>query len=816
MRTIVSLPFILLFFSQLVFSSHYTVSGYISNAGSGESLINASLYDKFSTKGCVSNSFGFYSITLPAGNVELSYSYVGLNTQIHQFNLIGDTLLNIKLAENTALNEIIVRGQSKGLDVKSTQMSAINIPVSQVKNVPGFLGESDILKVMQLMPGVKAGNEGSAGMYVRGGGPEENLLLLDGVPIYNVNHLFGFFSIFNTDAIKDVTLYKGSFPARFGGRLSSVVDVRMNDGNDQQIHGVYSIGLISSKFNLEGPIIKSKTTFNVSGRRTYADILALPLIAYMAYENNGGDKNTLLGYYFYDFNAKLSHKFSERNKLSFSFYTGDDIIYGNMQQYVADYGSWYKETGRLNLDWNWGNMVSALRWNHVVNNKLFMNATASVTKYRFNMIIGTQMEKKYFNPDSILLRNTEIGFKSSIIDYAAKVDFDWAPNPDHDVKFGFNYINHLFKPGVNVLQEYNISNSTGLSLDTTYGDRNVTAHEMSVYIEDDYALSKAIKINAGIHYSVFYVDGKVYNNLPSPRLSARYLINNSLSVKTAYSSMNQYVHLLSNSNVSLPTDLWVPVTKRIPPMKSQQFAAGVFYNYKNLIDFSIEAYYKTLNDLVEYKDGAGFLGGDSNSWEDKVSLGRGVAYGIELMAQKTVGNTTGWISYTWSRSLRLFNRPDMEINDGLWFPAKYDRPHSFSLVAMHKFNKKIDVSANWIISSGQCGSLALHTFNGESVPADASEPYQQKYVYLESRNNYRFEPYHRLDFSVNFHKQKKHGVRTWNVSIYNVYNKLNPFFVRQKMEFVRHDEQLYERYKIVFEKVSIFPIIPSISYIYKF
>lgn len=813
MRKLIISFLMILVLGQALMAQRYTISGYVRATNGGESLINASVFDIQSGKGCVSNTYGFYSITLPAGAVELRFTYVGLNAEVHKFSLSKDTVLNVQLTDNVSLSEILVVGERKGLDVKSSQMSAINIPIAQLKNIPSLLGESDIIKAMQLMPGVKAGNEGAAGMHVRGGGPDENLLLLDGVPIYNVNHMMGFFSVFNTDAIKDVTLYKGSFPARFGGRLSSIVDVRMKDGNDKALHGNVSIGLISSKFNLEGPLLNGKTTFNVSGRRTYADILAAPVIAIAAkIENAKGNA----GYYFYDFNAKISHKFSDKDKLFLSFYSGDDVIKFNAEDNNS-YGEWYKVIDRSKLDWKWGNVVSALRWNHVISNKLFMNTTASLTKYRFNMSVESGFDRYYFEQDSTINANTKIGFNSEIMDYSAKVVFDWMPNPNHDIKFGVNYINHSFKPGVNVLQELTITNAKPLSNDTIYGDMRVGSHEMSAYIEDDFTLSKRIKINAGLHYSVYFTDGKIYNALPSPRLSARYLVDEQLSFKAAYASMNQYVHLLSNSNISLPTDLWVPVTKRIPPMQSHQYSAGAFYNFKNIIDFSVEAYYKTMDNLIEYKDGASFLGGASELWEDKVHIGRGLSYGIELMAQKTVGKTTGWVSYTWSRALRIFDKADNEINSGKWFPAKYDRPHSFTVVGMHKFSDKFDISANWIISSGQVGSLALQRFDGGAIPPynDYNKKFtMHNYSYLESRNNYRFDAYHRLDVGMNFHKQKKNGVRTWNISVFNVYNKLNPFIVRQKT--IHPDPVNKYKYTLVLEKVSIFPIIPSVSYSYKF
>lgn len=813
------LYFIILFLFYITgfgFCQNFTISGYVTLNKSGETLINSTVLDKKTGSGTVSNSYGFYSLTLPKGEVELNYSYVGLTAEKLNFILVRDTVININLSEKTDLSEVTVVGSRKGLDIKSAQMSAINIPISQIKNIPSLLGETDVIKALQLLPGVKSGTEGSAGMYVRGGGSDENLLILDGVPVYNVNHLLGFFSVFNADAIKDVTLYKGNFPARFGGRLSSVVDIRMNDGNDKEIHGNVSVGLISSKINIEGPIIKEKTTFNFSARRTYADILALPFMGKYAASQNGGMGGTSFGYYFYDLNGKISHKISDNDRLYLSAYLGNDVIYGDMQQYRFDYGDAGVETGRLNMDWNWGNLITALRWNHIVSNKLFMNTTASFTRYRFDMIKGTEVTTEKLTPAATTVNQRTVGFKSGINDYAAKVDFDWSPSPKHSVKFGANYTFHTFRPGVSVLQQ-TTKDSIVQQMDTTYGDDNIDSHEISAYFEDNISLNRIFELNLGLHYSTFYVQNRLYNFWPQPRIGLRALINDQLSIKAAFAAMSQYVHLLSNSNISLPTDLWVPVTKRIPPMQSIQYSAGVFYNFRNIIDFSVEGYYKSMNNLIEYKDGASFLGSNTG-WEDKVNIGRGWAYGIEFLAQKTVGKTTGWVGYTWSRTERLFDRPGQKINNGEIFPAKYDRPHSISLVMMHKFNEKIDISGTWVYSSGNKGTLALQYFDGNLLPQQSNwnKEVDMNLPYISSRNNYTLKANHRLDVGVNFHKKKKYGVRTWNVSIYNVYNHLNPFLVTITDDTFYNFETDSSVHKKNLTQVALFPIIPSVSYSYKF
>lgn len=807
-------------------AQYYTISGYITDEKSGETLINASIYDINSRKGTVANVYGFYSLTLPKGQIELQYSYVGYATQVRKLDLQKDTVINIRFKSSIDLQEITVIGRQRITGVQSAQMSAVEVPISQIKTVPTLFGEADLVKALQLLPGVQSGSEGSTGMYVRGGGPDENLFLLDGIPVYNVNHMAGFFSVFNPDAVKNVTLYKGSFPARFGGRLSSVIDVRMNDGNDKEIHGNVSVGIISSKINIEGPIIKEKTTFNISARRTYSDLLLQPILMFAADEafDENDDGSMSAGYYFYDLNAKINHKFSNNNRLYFSLYMGDDIIYTdfrNKYSNVYDYEDQirYEFSNRMNLKWNWGNIVTSVRWNHMINNKLFMNATAAYTRYRFDMGVGTKMKSTTTYTDSIKKESSEVfmGYQSGIEDYTFKADYDYAPHPNHDVKFGLNYTYHTFRPGVSVARIDIKESGQTLAVDTMIGDKNVYSHETMFYAEDNISIGYALKANLGLHYSFFNVQKETYHSL-QPRLGLRLLANDNLSFKAGYAAMSQNVHLLSNSYVSLPTDLWVPVTKRIKPMRSHQYSVGAFYNLNDIVDLSVEGYYKSMHNLIEYKDGATFLG-SSTGWEDKVVMGDGWAYGVEFLAQKSIGKTTGWIGYTWAKSERLFNRPGQELNYGKVFPAKYDRRHDVSLVVSHKFSDRFDLSGTWVFSTGNTGTLALQQYAAGTIP-DTYNYFSQPNItgeqnYISGRNNFRFNPYHRMDIGMNFHKKKKHGTRTWNISIYNTYNNNNPFLVFPKEDDYYNPitNQWVTKKSLV--QYSIFPIIPSISYSYK-
>ncbi len=807
-------------------AQYYTISGYITDEKSGETLINASIYDINSRKGTVANVYGFYSLTLPKGQIDLQYSYVGYTTQARKLDLQKDTVINIRFKSSIDLQEITVIGRQRITGVQSAQMSAVEVPISQIKTVPTLFGEADLVKALQLLPGVQSGSEGSTGMYVRGGGPDENLFLLDGIPVYNVNHMAGFFSVFNPDAVKNVTLYKGSFPARFGGRLSSVIDVRMNDGNDKEIHGNVSVGIISSKINIEGPIIKEKTTFNISARRTYSDLLLQPVLMLAADEafDENDDGSMSAGYYFYDLNAKINHKFSNNDRLYFSLYMGDDIIYTDFRNkysnvYDDENQIRYELSNRMNLKWNWGNIVTSVRWNHMINNKLFMNATAAYTRYRFDMGVGTKMKSTTTYTDSIKKESSEVfmGYQSGIEDYTLKADFDYAPHPNHDVKFGVNYTNHAFRPGVSVARvDIKLSGET-LSVDTMIGDKNVYSHETMFYAEDNISIGYALKANLGLHYSFFNVQKETYHSL-QPRLGLRLLANDNLSFKAGYAAMSQNVHLLSNSYVSLPTDLWVPVTKRIKPMRSHQYSVGAIYNLNDVVDLSVEGYYKSMHNLIEYKDGATFLG-SSTGWEDKVVMGDGWAYGVELLAQKSIGKTTGWIGYTWAKSERLFNRPGQELNYGKVFPAKYDRRHDVSFVVSHKFSDQFDLSGTWVFSTGNTGTLALQQYAAGTIP-DTYNYFSQPNItgeqnYISGRNNFRFNSYHRMDIGMNFHKKKKYGTRTWNISIYNAYNNNNPFLVypKEDQDYNPITNQYVTKKSLV--QVSIFPIIPSISYSYK-
>lgn len=792
------------FISFITLFSHaqkYTVSGYISDEASGERLINASVYDQETKKGTITNMYGFYSLAHTAGKSAIVISYLGYTPQIFNLNLSKDTVINISLSvNNDEINEVTVIG-NRNNKVEQTQMSVVELPVQKLKSVPVILGESDVLKVMQLLPGVKGGTEGTSGIYVRGGGPDQNLFLLDGVPVYNASHLLGFFSVFNPDAIKTTKIYKGGFPARFGGRLSSVVDISMKDGNMKKLQGEFSVGLISSKLSLEGPIIKDKTSFIISARRTYIDLIAMPFLA--IYNKSQTNEKTIAGAYFYDYNLKLNHIFSERSRLYFSGYLGKDKGYGG---YVgAERNNSDKSSSQL-LSIGWGNRIASLRWNYLFNKKLFCNTTATYSKYVFDVTSDTKEE------------NSKTGSKwedfyryySGIEDWSAKADFDFFPASGHDVKFGANYTNHHFTPGVTQKKIEDIEIDLSEVLDTAYGNRDIYANELAVYVEDNVSIGSSLKIDAGVHLSAFNVQGVNYLRL-QPRLSLRYKASDNCSVKASYSRMAQHVHLLTTSGISMPTDLWLPVTKEFEPPISDQVATGIFVNLPKDLTFSLEGYYKRMQNLIEYKEGASFTG-SATDWESKVEKGRGWSYGAEVMLEKNVGKTTGWIAYTLSWSNRQFDN----LNFGRVFPAKYDTRHDVSVVVTHQFNKKFDMGVTWVYNTGNAVTLAVMKYPQGNIPGvnNYSESFSSSgYNTINDyhhRNNYRMPPYHRLDVGVNFHKQKKHGIRTWSISAYNVYNRQNPFFLQWKEVTENHQS------KMKLSQYSLFPIIPSVSYSYKF
>lgn len=818
----------------VAFAQRHTINGYVSDAESGERLIGATVYDTVSHIGTVTNTAGFYSLTVPEGAHYIQASYVGYKpSALVTIMLTQDEMMNLNLVANTRLEEVEVIGNQSISGPQSVQMSAIEVPIQQIKSIPMIAGEVDILKALQLLPGVQSGSEGGAGLYVRGGGPDENLMLLDGVPLYNVNHLMGFFSVFNADAVKNVTLYKGNFPAQYGGRLSSIVDVRQNDGNAESYHGNLTIGLLSAKFNVEGPIPHKKdstgsTTFNISARRTYFDVLSTPI---MSAVTAGFGEPIAAGAYFYDINAKLSHTFADNNnKLSASFYMGDDVVYMNSSSRDRGGEGSYRE--RMSMRLGWGNLLAAVNWEHRYNARLFSETQVAYTRYRYRVKESMKEQAKIEGAQFIF--DQSMSYSSSMQDAMAQTNFDWTPVHNNTLHFGASYAYHQFRPEVSSMYIFSNNKDAAMMVDTTLTDGTLHGHEAAIYVEDSWSPWSWLKFNIGMRASLYSIDGKIYPSW-EPRASVRAILYKDLALKASYSYTTQYIHLLSNNAISLPTDLWVPVTKNIAPMRSMIVAGGLSYNILNQVEASVEGYYKRSTNLLEYKDGASFFG-STTSWQDKVAMGDGWSYGVELLLQRKVGPVTGWIGYTWSRTTRQFDREGQMINYGRPFHAKYDREHDLSITLQYQINKRIDIAGTFVYGTGTRATLANQKYydpeNGVTIDD------------IPERNNYKMPDYHRLDLGVNFHFPHKYSAwgqedpthRQWrkiwnkpnklerhqqiyesgkyawcknaehvlNISIYNVYCHANPYMM------------IADEYNRQLRQVSLFPILPSISYTFKF
>lgn len=784
-----ALVVIFLFLPVILLSQQqrHTISGYVRESVSGELLTGVNIYLPGDRTGTVTNTYGFYSVTLAdSDSVEMVVSYVGYTTVRIKVKPVRDTGINIELQPSIMLNEVTVSAGHSEKISQSAQMSSIRLPVAKARNLPALLGEKDILKVLQLMPGVQKGMEGSSGMYVRGGGPDQNLIILDDAIVYNASHLFGFFSLFNGDAIKSVELTKGGFPARYGGRLSSVLDINMKDGNKKEWHGEGGIGLISSRMTIEGPLKKDKSSVLISGRRTYADLIMRPLLKLMDESNTG--------YYFYDLNAKVNFDFGRSNKLYLSGYFGKDKFYikNNWPDVIENAG------------FRWSNATGTLRWNHLYNSRLFSNTSIIFSNYIFSIF------DRYKVPAEG--KNYYAEYNSGITDFTFKHYIDFIPSTRHLIKAGFVSIAHTFRPYAYV----EFDEPANIDLSTSGKTKGL---ESGIYLEDTWQPFRALKLNGGLRLSHFIASENTYL-YPEPRLSFAWRFYNNTAIKGSYSEMNQYIHLISNTGISLPTDLWVPTTDRIRPQHSRQFAAGFVKDFASPeLEFSIEGYYKTMNNVIGYKEGATFIHlGDPGSsaglkWEDNVTAGRAWSYGTEILLQKNNGRFTGWIGYTLSWAQMQFD----SVNFGRKFFARYDRRHDMSVVAIYKISERITISGSWVYGTGNAVTLPLAEYTPPShvVSRNAYYPhiggwYIPPVQDYGDKNSFRMGAYHRLDAGIQFHREKKHWERTWEFSVYNAYNRRNPFYY--------YPVTVFEDGKRtgILKQVSLFPVIPSFMYSIRF
>ncbi|MFA7274581.1 MAG: TonB-dependent receptor [Crocinitomicaceae bacterium] len=775
-----------------------SISGYLSSGITGEALIGAKIVVPALKVGAITNNYGFYSLQLPQGKHVIEFRFTGLETAIRDVDLTENLQLDVEIGSKMQQIKEVQVNAKKGQNVESTKLGQIELEVEKIKTLPAFMGEVDIIKIIQLLPGVSSATEGGQGFYVRGGGPDQNLVLLDEAVVYNAAHLFGFFSVFNVDAIKGVNLIKGGMPANFGGRMSSVLEVQMNEGNNKEFKVKGGLGLISSRITLEGPIVKNKGSFIVSARRTYIDAIMKYAVP---------KKSAFYGssYYFYDFNFKANYRLGPKDKVFLSGYYGKDkFIYGNKKD-------------AFTVRMPWGNGIAAARWNHLFSSKLFMNVTSTFTDYLF-AFNSTQDEFTF-------------ELASGVRDIGGKVDFSYFPNSRHKIKWGAEYIYHTFTPTSVSAQQADVTFDTGLA-------QKLYSHETAFYLLDEFDVNEKLKINAGLRYSMYhfmgpftryvkddisnpdstitYDKGKVIQFYDGwePRLSIRWLVGKSSSIKAGYSYNYQYVHLTSLSAVSLPTDIWFPTTDKAKPQAGYQVSAGYFKNFKDdKWETSVEVYYKGLKNLIEYKNGALPSDNVNDNTDNLLTFGTGRSFGIEFFVKRTVGKLTGWIGYTLAKTERKFEA----INDGDYFPAKYDRRHDLSAVASYKLSDRWTFGAAFIYATGSTLTL----------PSSYYIHNQDVLFNYGARNSTRMAPYHRLDISATWYGKttktktnadgieivvKKKVTSNWSFSIYNVYNRRNPFFM-----FVDNDGNLANGdFKVTVKQVSLFPILPSATWNFEF
>lgn len=768
------------------YPSMVSLSGFIKEKGSLENLPGASVYIPALRQGVIANNYGFYSITVPAGDYELEFSFVGFIKSVQKLSLHKSQKLDVDLEASNVLQEAVVVGNKESQKItEATQMSTVSVPIGQLQNVPTLLGEKDVFRVVQLFPGVQKATEVSSGFYVRGGTPDQNLVILDDAVVYNASHLFGFFSPFNSDALKSIELIKGGFPARFGERLSSVTVLNMKDGNKEALRGEAGIGLLSSRVVLEGPIQKGKSSFLLAGRRTYLDALMRP---FRSIEEGIG------GAYFYDLNAKYNVHINESNRFYLSGYFGRDKFYGAHE----------KNDSKSDANFSWGNATLTARWNHVFGERAFGNTSFIYSSYDFGA------KGSYKTSESSM----SSGIYSSIKDIGGKIDIDYSLNSNHFIRTGIRVVSHQFKPSGSFLK---------LNTGSTSAEEKYDSFETNLFLEDDYKISNQFQINAGLRASSFVTGAQNYMNL-EPRFSVRWMLGHDFAVKASYARMNQYIHLLASTGaMSLPTDVWIPSTNSVCPMRSDQFVLGVVKDLsEHNLTLSLEGYYKKMNNLLSYKDGASFISksfGDHSSiigpefakslssgdirsfWESGVTAGQGASYGVELLIQRKIGKLSGWLGYTLSWTKYQFD----ELSFGKAFYPKQDRRHDISLVGIYMPSPKIRFSATWVLSSGAPMDVARAEYVVQAPPGPLATVSQKAIDYGE-KSSFRGDSYHRLDFAAQFIKKKGRGERIWELGVYNVYNNVNPL--------VYYKEESNDN--VTLNKGSLFNIIPSITYTRKF
>lgn len=773
LRKIIIGTILLTFYILTNAQNRFVLNGNISDSSTGEDLAGAAITIEGNlSTGTFSNSYGFYSLSLESGKYNIRIQFVGYETKVVAIDLTENLKLNVELKKSTyEIGNVVVTGQRADRNVTSVEMGRVQLAPTQIESIPVIFGEPDILKTIQLTPGVKPAGEGNSGFYVRGGGIDQNLILLDEAPVYSASHLLGFFSVFNSEALKNASLLKGSVPAEYGGRASSVLDIQMKEGNLKDFGVTGNLGLISSNLTLEGPLVKEKSSFILSGRRTYADL-------FLNFSNNEDVKRTHL--YFYDLNLKTNYKINNKNRIYLSGYWGRD-----------DFG--YKNE----FGFDWGSITGTLRWNHIFSDRLFSNTSLIFSNYSYKIAV---------------MQNLDLAIRSEINDINLKQDFSFYANSRNTIKFGVNVISHNILPG-----EVKVNEETGFIAPENISRRR--AVEWAGYISNRQRIAKNFGIYYGLRLALmgsigpgelyeFDENGELLETIEiekgrflkpqgglEPRIALNYTFNNTNSVKASYNRMYQFLHLLTNTTTTTPTDLWLPSSNNVKPQIADQVSLGYFRNFKsNEYESSLEVYYKDLQNQIDYKNGADLV--FNSTVESELVFGSGWAYGAELMLKRNNGRLNGWLSYTWSKTMRQFD----EINGGKPFPARHDRTHDVSVVAMYDITKKLKLSATWVYYTG----------NAVTFPSGKYEIEGKTIGYYTERNGYRMPDYHRLDLGLVWIRKKTGGFESsWSFSVYNAYARENAYFI----DFRTKEENPAETEAV---QVSLFKAIPSVSYRFKF
>lgn len=777
------------------FAQEVIISGFVKDSFSAEPLIGAYILCTGSNHITSTNNFGYFSTNIKQGeNDSIIISYIGYQTDTISFNIKSDTTIVIWLQAGLTLEEVSVIANISQIAGRE-QMSLLHVQISDLKVLPSFV-ERDAIKSLQLLPGIASGSEGQSGLNVRGGSPDQNLFLLDGVTLYHVNHLGNYLSVFETEALKDIKLFKGAFPARYGNRLSSVVDIRVKDGNKYSTHSNISLGLLSAGVLLEGPIKKEKSSYLFSFRRFWPDIFMVPLSSIAL---DGGS----IGYNFYDNIIKTNYETTSKDKIFLSFYFGRDAYSTNFREKKSS-----SETKAKNSI-KWGNLLFSSRWTHVFGPGLFGEFSLGYTSYRNRSAFSYDYNDAVNN----ISETYKSEYYSGINDFTINSAFEYSPLKLLKFKFGGGGIFHSFIPGKFTYQS---NNEGDIDNEDMIDYPRIDAFESFIYVENEIDPLDFLSLNLGLRWSGYNTELKFFQSF-EPRLSTKVEVGNLFTFSASYSKMQQYIHLLTNSGLGLTSDLWMPSTSGIPPEKSDQIAVGIMRSIGNHgLNITVEGYIKKMRDLVTFKEGAAFFSGTA-SWEDKIEKnGTGNSKGIEILLQKATGNTTGWVSY----SLSISNRQFENINLGLEYPYKFDRRHDLSIVLKRKLKDNIDISATWVYGSGLPITLATGKYKAITSKEyfnNTGSIYSYDFdAYLyEGKNGFRMRDYHRLDIGINFNKEKKRGTRTWSLNIYNVYNRQNPLYYYIDYPENSSSSNGDTPQMKVFQK-SLFPIMPTINYSFKF